>query len=417
MTPTQTELSKAVSTVLTPQGHANFMRPSACPTWYKCSASVPMTWDLPEESSPYAEEGHDAHELAAFILKGSEEKDSAVLSELKEKGRDIGELRANVQPYVDYVCQHCDKTAGDQLYVEEALDLEPVTGEKGANGTSDAIILKADGTLIIADLKYGKGVQVDAPHNLQLLCYAVAAYNAYSFLVDIERVTLAIIQPRLDHISEWSITAEELEGYAQDIRAAADRVWEALKMDKKDLVYNPTPEGCRWCRMRHNCAALTRSCLSVCGGAELLKANLGPALEPETISRILDAMPQITAWMAAVSEYAQAQIMRGTVIPGYKVVQGRAGAREWDSDKADAIMLKGKVKADYRYTKKVVSPAQAEKLMKQGKIAPDVWAELEKLIVRKEGNPSLAPASDPRKEYKALTAEDFPDESVKSLNS
>ena len=161
--------------------------------------------------------------------------------------------------------------------------------------------------------------------------------------------------------------------------------------------------------MRHNCAALSRSCLNVLGGAELLNAGLGPYLEPEAISRILDAVPQVEAWLKAVQEYAQDELLKGHDIPGYKLVKGRAGARTWDSDQADAIMLKGKVKADYRYTKKVVSPAQAEKLQKQCKIAPDVWAELEKLIVREDGKPVMVPESDPRKKYDEL---EFPDESA-----
>lgn len=408
------ELRQAVSAAvraLTPVTHARYFRPSACPTWYNCPGSVVLTQDMKEETSPYAEEGQDAHELAAFRLSGSSDKDGAVVDSLKAKGRDVDQMEADIQPYLDYVRQHCDREAGDHLYIEEQLDLEPVTGEK-ATGTSDAVIVKADGTLIIADLKYGRGVQVNAERNLQLLCYAAAAYEAYGCFEAIYRVTLAIIQPRLNHISEWSLTTEELEGYAQDIRAAADRGREALSMPRDKVPYNPTPEGCRWCRIRHNCGALTDSCLSVIGGAELLNAGIGPYIDPETVSRILEAMPQIESWLDAVKEYAQSELLKGNVIPGYKVVAGRSGAREWDSDKADAIMLKAKVKADYRYTKKVISPAQAEKLMKQGKIEPEVWAELEKLITRAESKPVLVPSSDPRKPYKSLTAEDFPDESA-----
>ena len=231
---------------LAPAGHAKIMQPSKCPTWYKCPAGAVMTYDLPPEQSPYAEEGQDAHELAAYILNGCEESKSGILDELAEKGRDRQQMESDIQPYLDYVRQHCDRQAGDQLYIEEPLDLEPVTGEHGARGTSDAVIVRADGTLIIADLKYGKGVQVFAEKNLQLLCYAIAAYESFSTFSDIRRVALAIIQPRLDHISEWSVSLEELMGHAKDIRAAADRVWDAMKLDRKDVPYNPTPDGCRW---------------------------------------------------------------------------------------------------------------------------------------------------------------------------
>jgi hypothetical protein len=37
-----------------------------------------------------------------------------------------------------------------------------VTGEEGAEGTGDAVILRDD-EIIVIDLKYGRGVEVDRP--------------------------------------------------------------------------------------------------------------------------------------------------------------------------------------------------------------------------------------------------------------
>ena len=401
-----------------PERHARYMRPSSAPTWIPCPAAPVVTANLPEQATQYTIEGQQAHALAADALNDSPTRPD-VIGELKAQGVDTDAVLMEIDPYIQYVRQH-SSDAGDQLYIEEELSLSDVTGEEGAFGTSDAVIIRADGTLIIADLKYGKGVKVEADHNWQLLCYAVAAYNAYSAFEDITSVTLAIIQPRLDHVSEWTLTVEELEGYAADIQEAGRRVLDNLKRDLSELEYHPTPEGCRWCRMKGNCLALSRACLRV-GGAELLASDAVRSskycLDPEDVAKVLDALPQIQTWLDAVKDYAESRLLKGETIPGYKLVAGRAGARSWDGDKADAVMLKAKVKADYRYTKKVITPAQAEKLMKQGKIDADVWAELEKLVTRSEPAPVLVPDSDPRKPYRALTAEDFPDESGASDNS
>ena len=90
---------------LAPAGHAKYLQPSKCPTWYKCPAGAVMTYDLPPEQSPYAAEGQDAHELAAYILNGCEESRAGILDELAEKGRDRQEMEADIQPYLDYVRQ------------------------------------------------------------------------------------------------------------------------------------------------------------------------------------------------------------------------------------------------------------------------------------------------------------------------
>jgi hypothetical protein len=42
--------------------------------------------------------------------------------------------------------------------------------------------------LHIADLKFGKGVRVDAEHNPQAMLYALGAYNMFQFDCDIERI-------------------------------------------------------------------------------------------------------------------------------------------------------------------------------------------------------------------------------------
>ncbi|SPP31692.1 hypothetical protein ARAF_0834 [Arsenophonus endosymbiont of Aleurodicus floccissimus] len=83
------------------------------------------------------------------------------------------EMIEHVQTYVDTVWQLAD---GKILQVEERVDFSAVIGVENSFGPADAIIV-SDGELQIHDLKYDKGVKVDAPNNEQLMLYALGALH------------------------------------------------------------------------------------------------------------------------------------------------------------------------------------------------------------------------------------------------
>ncbi len=86
------------------------------------------------------------------------------------------------------------------VMVEQRLDFSNYV--KDGFGTGDLVIV-ADDVLQVIDFKYGKGVTVSAEHNPQMMLYALGALNLYGYLYDIKTVKTAIVQPRLDNISEW----------------------------------------------------------------------------------------------------------------------------------------------------------------------------------------------------------------------
>jgi hypothetical protein len=53
---------------MTDKKHA-LMSPSSANRWTHCPASVPLTKDLPNKSSKFAQEGTTAHEVAALCLE------------------------------------------------------------------------------------------------------------------------------------------------------------------------------------------------------------------------------------------------------------------------------------------------------------------------------------------------------------
>ena len=301
-----------------------------------------------------------------------------------------------------------------ELFVEQRLALTAITGEEGARGTSDAVIL-APGELYVIDLKYGQGDKIDAPENPQLLIYAAAAYQAFSF-ADIERVTVAIVQPRLDHVSEWTLDLSDLLARADDVRKKAAAVLAMKDAAPEAWEYHPGLKTCKYCKARSSCRALAAACLSA-AGVEILEKSKTPRLVAAEIGKILEALPMIEKWGDTMRETAIAELAAGRDVPGWKLVAGRAGPRKWADEKAAEKMLTGwKIPASSRYVKKLISPTGAESLQKGGMITSEQFAELMPLITRTPAAPALAPADDKRPAYRATAADDYPDETVPAEN-
>ena len=393
-------------------GHA-LLAPSGAYRWLMCPASVPFSLQFPDgETSVYAEEGTLAHAAAECILRN----DKAGLDSVKRKilaGNFDPEIPEKVRKYTDYVTALRDSVHGE-LFVEQRLALTAITGEEGAKGTSDAVIL-ANGALYVIDLKYGQGDKIDAPENPQLLIYAAAAYQAFSF-ADIERVTVAIVQPRLDHVSEWTLELSDLLARADDVRKKAAAVLAMKDDDPEVWEYHPGLKTCKYCKARSVCRALAEACLTV-AGVEILEKSRTPRLVAAEIGKILEALPMIEKWADTMRETAVSELAAGRDVPGWKLVAGRKGSREWADEKAaEKLLTSWKLSTTDRYVKKLVSPTGAEKLQKSGKLTPEQWAELLPMITREAAKPALAPADDKRPAYRSTNAEDYPDETVATEN-
>ncbi|MGJ7321623.1 DUF2800 domain-containing protein, partial [Morganella morganii] len=72
-----------------------------------------------------------------------------------------------------------------------------------------------------------------------------------------------------------------------------------------------------------------------------------------------------------------------------------------------------RLKQDQMYSMKVISPTQAEKLIK--KDSPRRWTKLEALITRSDGKPTVAPETDPRPALVINPETDFDDVSDDAL--
>lgn len=395
---------------LTAGKHA-LLSPSSAARWMRCPASVVVTRGMPEDSSPYAIEGTCAHRLAELLLNGADGFPADEAAKVIAAGVDPDSLVEPVRVYVDYV-----RSLGSEIVTEVSLDISLITKEPEARGTSDAVVF-SDGVLHVCDLKYGKGEPVSAEDNPQLAIYAGAALAAFDFLGEIREVCMHIVQPRLNSISIWRVSVDELMTFLAYVTRAGARCLRLLdEYPDPDTVpvgyFDPSDKACRFCRNRGKCAALAKYALSVAGLE--LPAPLKASLDVQQLAYILDRIGLIKTWMGEVEAAAHAALLEGREVPGYKLVEGRAGSRKWtDESKAEKLLKAWKVPADFRYVKSLISPTQAEKLLKLKTITDEQWAELCGYVSREPGKPTVVPASDKRPAISCRpAAEDFPDESA-----
>lgn len=384
--------------------------PSGAEGWTACPG-----WRGGGDSNRYSAEGTAAHDVAAACLIDEVNAHRHIGRVIHVDGFEIKVdeyMAAHVQKYLDYVRA---ETRDGTLLVEQRLSIEHITGEPEAEGTSDAVILRSD-TLTVVDLKFGMGHRVNAQQNKQLMIYAHAAVRAFDSLGDITRVRLAIHQPRLDHISEWECSVDDLEAFAHDARKAA---YLALSGSPDR---NPGDAQCRWCSHKAACPALTNHALTIVADDFVdVTREVAPqlasiderlaTLDEATLGRLMGSVDLIEDWCKAVRGRVERQLLDGIAVPGWKLVEGRRGARKWaDEGEAEAMLKTMRLKHDQMYDYSIVSPVTAEKLARAGAIGPRQWPKLQSLITQTDGKPSVAPESDKRPALvMAATVDDFDD--------
>lgn len=394
--------------------------PSSASGWLNC-----VGFTSGSGSSKFANEGTAAHELAANCLITGVDANLyigakiLVDDEIFIVDKDMAQY---VQVYLDTV-----RRVPGQLFVEQKLPVHLVTGEADAYGTADAVVLN-DNSITILDLKYGMGVPVSAYENDQLRIYALAAIEEYFFLGHFTEVSLWIVQPRIDSITQWTISVYELRKFGTRVHESAQRRLTFNPADTKTRL-NPSDKACRWCSKKAICTALANFVFTQISDDFVdldSEENIKPAIENglnlvkdadnNYIARFSDeVLSLLEMFIKAVRGRIEAEIFAGRPVRGWKLVQGKQGNRTWtDKVQAEVEMKALRLKTDEMYDKTIISPTAAEKLL--AKTKPKQWDKLQKLIGRSPGKPSVAPESDKREALELVPTENaFQDETAEEL--
>lgn len=397
-----------------PDVHAR-LSPSSAHRWMRCLGSLALESTQPDKSSAFAEEGTRAHALAEELLNGR------LLGFEPDHSADP-EMLDYVLRYIDTVWSLAE---GNELMVEQRVDFSHIVGVENSFGTADAVVIVGN-ELQIHDLKYGRGVQVDAENNEQLQLYALGALEQFNLLYDFDSVRLFIHQPRLNHVSEWALSVEELEAFGQRVQEAAASVIVMFNIAECEGVntlplenFTPGEKQCRFCKASAICTAREQFHMqTVAGEFEDLDKPVGemiadavarvPMLTNEQLAEIYGQADFLESWLKAIRDRVNSELNAGRPVPGFKLVTGKQGNRAWSDEALAEEMLKSfRLKQEQMYSQKVISPTQAEKLLK--KDSPRRWTKVEALITRSDGKPTVAPESDPRPALNVNPVNDFDD--------
>lgn len=400
-----------------PDAHAKAYGASGSSTWMTCAGSVVLQQGKRDSGSIHSARGTVEHDVAAqALMQDLPLTDAFCDTGYEQDGHTItfdDEMAAATQTYVDLVRDLRD-TLGAELLVEQRLQYGPMIGIDDPDcgwGTGDAVLIAGD-EIIVVDYKGGRGVEVEAEGNTQLQLYALGALHKFGEFGDFKTVRCVIVQPRAGGVKEWTQTVDELLAFAEVAKVAVEQCETAQYADEAELVarfLQPGEKQCRWCKAAATCPALRAEVVATTHGnsapatpdefADLVNPLVPDAsFQPDEawLSAAMTKAPLIEHWLKAVRAEVERRLLAGTPVPGFKLVQGKAGNRAWTDETAAEEMLRKRfrLKVEEAFDLKLISPTSAEKLLKAD--SPKRWASLQPLIARAEGKPSVAPESDKR---------------------
>jgi hypothetical protein len=370
------------------------LSPSGAERWLTCTPSARLEQQFPDKAGAAASEGTLAHAVGELILRFW-----LNIIDVTVYDKALAEFKKHPQ-YEDALYDHADDyneskahTKDAMIFLEQKLNLTDYIEE--GFGTGDTVIV-ADGIMDIVDLKYGKGVQVSANNNKQMMLYALGALREMDYIYDIHTVRMTIYQPRLENYSTFEMSVEDLKKWGEEFvkpRAAMAFAGEG------DFAPG---NACRFCRAKAVCKA------NAAFNLELMEHDFKTAdlLADHEVAHVLNRADLFTNWLTAVQEYALDQaVNHDKQWPGYKIVEGRSNRKYSNETVVATKLIEAGFKEDVIFNKKLVGITAMEKVV--GKKEFNI--HLEGLIVKPPGAPTLVPESDKRPAYHSseAAAKDF----------
>jgi len=355
--------------------HSSIVGGSTAKRVINCPGSVALVAQMPPKpSSVYADTGTLLHNVIADVLDG------------KATPQDfLGAVHADVALDQDLIDNKLlpALAALNEIDPDRQMEFETevVVGFgdllPGVFGSAD-IVGRIGDTAYIVDWKFGDGVAVDVEENPQLMFYAAAAMRtpvAQWAFEGATKVELVIVQP--PYVKRWETTPRRIQLFEKELM-------QAVKVAQRPDAPLAQGDWCRWCAAKAVCPIMT-------GAADRAVVSALKGVDVASVSDHLKMADQLEGWIKEVRALAMQTLEAGLPVPGYKLVPKRA-MRQWmDEGKAlDAMCDLGLDVKELTETK-LLSPAQAEKVLKKYKLA----LPADHVVAVSSGN-TLAPEDDPR---------------------
>lgn len=409
--------------------------PSATKRILECPGSVELSKHVEDRAGFFAAQGSVAHKLAENVLAASGSRMRAPLSPVTGlsghtetfEGREIeidDEQEQAIEVYVHYVERlraRAAKQKGGWVRLEETVNLEPIWQMLAKRKPPGDVFghldcgawFPDDGELVIADYKHGSGVPVEVRDNPQMFVYALGLLGGVLLNAMVTKITIVVVQPRCDHadgpIRTFSIPTVDLFMWAADIYIPT--IEAAAKPGAK---LSASPDNCKFCPAKVECPELRKVALAAAQqdfdditDTDPLAHRPQPpepgVLSDAELGAIMDRADLIETWVEAIRVEAAHRLEHGQGVPGWKLVAKRA-QRKW-ADETQAEALLQQAIGTKAYKSSLISPAQAEKLVKK----PHWQATFAPLVSQVSSGTTLAPASDKRAAILKSAASQFDD--------
>jgi hypothetical protein len=324
-------------------------------------------------SSKYADEGTLLHNVMDLILTTNQTPESFV-------GMTYQDIKLTQELIEDKVYPALRLL--DQVDPKKEMEYETETrvsfGDYLPNVFGSTDLLGRIGTrAIILDWKFGSGVAVEAEENPQLMFYAAAAMRtkASQWVFDgATEIECIIVQP--PEIKRWITTPKRIKQFEQELKVA-------VQIAQKPDAPLANGDHCRWCAAKPVCPKMT-------GAVDRALALAVGDIDAMQISHYLKQADTLEQWVTDLRALAHTMLEAGAIVPEWKLVAKRA-TRQWVDEDLAAKALAQDISLDEMYTKKLLSPAQAEKILKKAK--KELPANQ---VVAISSGSTLAPVDDPR---------------------
>lgn len=372
-----------------PVGSHALLGASSAHRWLICPPIARLEEAVKDRGSSFAEEGTAAHELAELILNKRFKliPTRSVNSKLKKFKAENSYYDPSMEDYVSNYCDLVEERANHYenavIELEQRVDFSQWVPE--GFGTSDVVIL-ADNVIEIIDLKYGKGVPVDAYLNPQLMLYALGAVDKYDLIYEFETVRMTIVQPRLDNLSTFEIEKDELLYWADNY--VAPRAVQAYEGNGEWTI---TDDVVKFSKVRAQLRPRAEKNFQLIDTFDFKEA---PLLTNEEIAEILDRAPEIKKWIEHVESFAlNKALTEGEEFPGWKLVAGRSNRKISDTEGLLMVLeAEGYEDDEILKPQELKAIGQLEKVVgkkKFGELSADY-------VIKPEGKPVLVVESDKR---------------------
>ena len=371
---------------------------SSASTWSSCTAQphyvVANANRIPPQDTEFSVEGTTAHAVVEALFKKTKLSDKAT-----------PDMKKHAQAFVDFcldkkapgATDHIKRTGmGHRWWSELKVSLFYMPAR---NGFVDFCCIADDG-VHIADFKYGQGVAVSAFENLQMAIYARSMIEQLKLKP--ETVHMHIYQPRVrqgDKQSTWTIDYKELVQFTDDrvLGPAEDIQAKALTLE-----FRPGTKTCQFCPCESFCEARTKwllddTPLETITTGEVPKLPKADSISDDVLSKIVLKIDDIKKWLSSAEKYATSMALNGKSLPGLKLVKGKGGHRKWGNPDLAKEKLLTKLKREDIITEDLITPTQVSEFEHDFEKAE--WGEIQKLIVKPEGGPTLVSVDDPRPVY------------------